>query len=441
MNVSIPYKPRVWSLELHNSAARWIVAVLHRRAGKTTSAINHLQRSALTIPKSNWAYIAPTYKQAKRIAWKILKNASSTVPGVKYNESELKVVYPNGSELSLYGADNPDSLRGLALWGVVFDEYSQQNPEIFSEIITKCLADHLGYAIFIGTFKGKNHFYRLYEQARKDSAWTAIFRTIDDSFENETGEVIENLKVALEDDKRLVEQGLMTQEEFDQEWYCSAEASVKGAYYAKELAEARKSKRITSVPYDKEVPVHTVWDLGVGPALGVGFYQAIGRERHLIDFWKGKESQGISDAVKALREKEYIYGKHFAPHDARGTEISTGKTRVEYAESFGIKFEIVKKIPVDDGINSGRLFFQRLWVDEGKCQFFIDSISQYRQEWDENRGMFLEKPYHDWTSHAADIHRYASIVSEEMSNEVELEERLAIYKTRQSRKNRFSEAL
>ena len=414
--IEIDYLPRNWSLALHDSQKRWIVAVLHRRAGKTTAALNHLQRSAILIPKSNWAYIGPTYKQAKRIAWKIIKNASSTIPGIKYNEAELKIIYPNGSELALYGADNPDSLRGLALWGVVFDEYSQQSPEIFSEIITKCLADHLGYAIFIGTFKGKNHFYRLYEEAKKDAAWLAIFKTIEESFVNETGEVIENLKVALEDDKKLVAQGLMTQEEFDQEWYCAAEAAIKGAYYAKELAEARKSKRITAVPYDKVLLVHTVWDLGVGQNIAVGFYQGVGRERHMIDFWKGKESEGIADAIAIVKNKGYIYGKHFAPHDAEGREISTGKTRVEFAETFKIKFDIVKKIPVDDGINAGRLFFQRLWIDEQKCQYFLDSISQYRQEWDEDRGMFTEKPYHDWSSHGADIHRYASIVAEEMDN-------------------------
>ncbi len=416
--ITIPYKPRNWAKILHDSKTRWNVLVLHRRAGKTTATLNHLQRDCLRTDNSQYAYIAPTYKQAKRIAWDIAKNISRPIPGTQRNESELIVKYPNNSKLLLVGSDNPDSLRGMALWGGAQDEASQQPSNLFSEIISKCLADHLGYWIWLGTPKGKNEFHNVYQTAlTHPDEWTSVFKTIDDSLRDEEGETIENLRRALEDDKRLVEQGMMTQEEFDQEWYCSFEAAIKGAYYAKEIGELRKTGRYKVVPYDTALKVHTVWDLGVGQKLAIGFYQASMNERRMIDYWEGSNTDGIPQAVKAIKDKPYVYGKHFAPHDIKATEIGTGKTRLETARSLGINFSVIQDIGVDNGINAGKLFFARLWVDSNNCSYWLDAVSQYKQQWDDNRGMFLPKPYHDWTSHPADVHRYAAIVEGQMTNE------------------------
>jgi len=380
--------------------------------------VNHLQRDCIRIPESQFAYIGPTYVQSELVAWDIAKKISKDIPGVQHiNSPPFTVKYPNGSKLLLVGSDNPDSLRGLALWGAGFDEYPQQPSNIFSEIISKALADHLGYAIFFGTPKGKNEFHRIYANALNNPDWTVIFKTIDDLLANEEGETINNLRVALEDDKRLVAQGLMTQEEFDQEWYCSFEAAIKGAYYANQLAQARKDGRIKVVPYDPALKVHTVSDLGVGPKFATGFYQRIGTELHMIDFWEGSEKDGLPQFAKVLQTKPYVYGKHFAPHDIKATEISTGKTRLDTAKELGISFEEVPSLGVDAGIEKGRLMFARLWVNEKTCQTWLDYIAQYRQEWDDNRGMFLEKPYHDFTSHAADVQRYAALVEEQFKNE------------------------
>jgi hypothetical protein len=309
----------------------------------------------------------------------------------------------------------------MALWGVGFDEYSQQPSNIFSEIISKALADHLGYAIFFGTPKGKNEFHRIYQAALKNPEWTTVFRTIDDSLRDEEGETIENLRVALEDDRKLVEQGLMTEDEFNQEWYCSFEAAINGAYYASQLAEARKQGRIKLVPHDTALKTHVVFDLGVGQKLSAGFYQRVGTETHMIDYWEGSEKDGIPQAVKALQNKPYIYGKIFLPHDAQGTEIATGKSRLETAKELWPKaeFVIVPMLSVDDGIARGRLMFSHLWIDETNCQLFLDYIAQYRQKWNEDKGMFEEKPLHDFTSHAADVHRYAAVIEDQMSNDNE----------------------
>ena len=421
MVITIPYQPRTWAHNLHSSDKRWIILVLHRRAGKTTAVLNHLQRDCLRITESQFAYIGPTYKQSKRVAWDIAKKISRDIPGVQYNESELTIKYPNGSKLILVGSDNPDSLRGLALWGVGFDEYSQQPSNIFSEIISKALADHLGYAIFFGTPKGKNEFHRIYQAALKNPEWTVVFKTIDDSLRDESGKTIENLRVALEDDRKLVAQGLMTEDEFNQEWYCSFEAAIKGAYYAQQLADARKQGRIKLVPYDPSLKVHMVSDLGVGQNFATGFYQKSGGETRMIDYWQGSNKDGIPQAVKAAKEKPYIYGRWFLPHDAEAASIDTGKTRVTTVKELwpNIDVSVIPRLSVDDGISRGRMMFSHLWIDETNCQQFLDYIAQYRQEWDEDKGMFKEKPLHDFTSHAADVHRGAAVIEDQMSNENE----------------------
>lgn len=420
IKVKIPYSPRNWAKEFHASVKRWIILVLHRRAGKTTAILNHLQRDAIRVPNSQYAFIATTYTQVKMIAWDIAKFISRDIPGVQHiNTAPFTVIYPNGSKIYLLGSDNPDALRGLALWGGGQDESSQQPSNLFTEVISKALADHLGYWIWAGTPRGKNQFYRTYMAGKNNPKdYTVIFKTIDDSLKEETGESINNLAKALEDDRRLVAIGEMTQEEFDQEWYCSFEAAIKGAYYARQISEARKNGRIKAVPHETEVPVHTVWDLGIGKNLAIGFYQKVGREVHMIDYWQGDEKDGIPQAAKIIKEKPYVYGKHFAPHDIKAVEQGSGKSKLETAKQLGIKFEVVMDIGVDNGINAGRLMFARLWVDEVNCAYWLDAISQYHQEWDEKRGMFIEKPYHDWTSHPADVHRYASVAEKRMTNDV-----------------------
>ena len=401
--IIIPYKPREYFNLFHNTGKRWIVIVAHRRSGKTTACLNHLQRDALHIPQSRFAYIAPTYKQAKNIAWDMLKQYSRNIPNIEYNETELTVKYPNKSKLTLYGADNPDSLRGLGLWGVVFDEYSQQPSNIFTEIIRPALSDHSGYAVWIGTPKGKNEFYRLHQHGKQDNDWLSMFLTADDT------NVI--LKEELEDASKI-----MSNDEFNQEFMCSFEASVRGSFYASEIAEARKKKRIKTVAYDQALKVHTVWDLGVSDSTSIGFYQRVSTEMRMIDYYESSD-KGLPHYIAKLQNKGYVYGKHFAPHDIKVRELSSGKSRLEIARGLGIEFEIVPNLPVSDGINAGRLIWNKLWVDKDKCQLWLDYISQYRREWDDKKGMFKDNPLHDFTSHAADVHRYMAIVEEEMSNE------------------------
>lgn len=404
--ITIPYKPRSWALDFHDSGKRFSVLVMHRRAGKTVAAVNHLIRAALRNKNTKYAYIAPTYKQAKNIAWDNVKEYAKVVPGVKFNESELRVDFPNGSRITLYGADNPDSLRGITLWGVIFDEYSQQPSNIWTEIISPTLSSTGGWAIWIGTPKGKNAFYKLYEDHLEDDTWyTKLLKA------SESG--------ILPESELAIQRANMTQDEYDQEYECSWTASIKGAYYSKELTKARNENRITNVPYDEKLLVHTWWDLGVGDSTAIGFFQFAGKEKRIIDYYEAT-GEGFKHYAKVLKEKPYVYGKHFAPHDIAVRMLGeNAQTRLEIAKSVGIKFEtkiegqnettVVPKLSIDDGINAVRMIFPSMWIDETRCAVLIDSLTHYRKKWNDTMGDFEDKPLHDWTSHGADMVRYFAV--------------------------------
>jgi len=236
MDVLIPYEPRPLQRDIHHSLKRWNVIVCHRRFGKTVLAVNELIRQAVECDKDRprFAYLAPTYKQAKSIAWDYLKHYSRPIPGIKVNESELRIDYPWGARIQLFGCDNPDALRGIYLDGVVLDEYAQMPSSLFGEVIRPALSDREGWALFIGTPKGHNAFHTLYNQACKDPGWfTAIYRA------SETGIVP---PAELEDARKI-----MTEDEYEQEYECSWSAAIQGAIYGKHISEAEKEGRVRHI--------------------------------------------------------------------------------------------------------------------------------------------------------------------------------------------------
>jgi hypothetical protein len=285
------------------------------------------------------------------------------------------------------------------LWGVGFDEYSQQPSNIFTEIIRPALSDHQGYAIWIGTPKGKNELYNLYRQGLSDDKWLSLLLTAEDTKIIPQEELDEARKV-------------MTDDEFNQEFMCSFDAAIQGSYYSKELDQARKDNRITSVAYDQMLKVHTWWDLGVGDSTTIGFFQVYGSQWRMIDYYEAS-GEGLPHYINLLQSKGYQYGEHFAPHDIRVRELGSGKSRLEIAQELGLEFQIAPNVAIDDGINAVRMRFNTLWIDQDRCKHFIEAISQYRKEWNDKMGEYKAHPLHDWTSHAADMLRYWAVTNYE----------------------------
>ncbi|OFW84190.1 MAG: hypothetical protein A2018_06725 [Alphaproteobacteria bacterium GWF2_58_20] len=392
------YRPRPLQARLHRGLRRFNVLVAHRRFGKTVFCINHLIHAALTCPHARpfFGYVAPFRNQAKSIAWDYLKSYTRALPGVKYNESELRCELPGNRNIQLFGADNADALRGLYLDGVVMDEYAQMNPRVWPEIIRPMLADRMGWAIFIGTPRGRNGFWMLYEKARQGNDWlAATFRA------SETGVIAAGELAALREG--------MSEDQYAQELECSFDAAIPGAYYGRLMGQADRDGRIGKVPHDESRLVHTAWDIGVGDATSIWFFQlAAGGWLYVIDYYENT-GEGLDHYAAVLREKPYRYGRHIAPHDAAVREWGSGRTRLETAQSMGLRFVMAPRASLEDGINAARMTLPKCRFDEESCHDGIEALRQYQQVWDGGRKCFRNTPLHDWTSHAADAFRYLAL--------------------------------
>jgi phage terminase large subunit len=396
--IAIPYSPRPLQREVHNSLKRFNVLVCHRRFGKSVLSINQLIKTAVSKPMSRCAFVAPTYRQGKSIAWEYLKQYTQPLMylGGNKNETELKIELFNGSAIQIFGADHPDSLRGMGFHGVVLDEYALMAPRVWTEIIRPAISDHLGWVMFIGTPMGHNQFWEVYDFAlRGHKDWFGqLYRA------SETNVIPhEELKQAQE---------IMTDEQYQQEFECSFTAAVSGAYYGKLISKAEKENRIGNVPVDEHVGVETWWDLGIGDSTAIWFAQRIGEEIHLIDYYENS-GESLAHYADVLEEKEYAYERHIAPHDIMARELGTGKSRFEVSQDLGIDFEVAPKLEVDHGIESVRNALPHCWFDREKCKLGLDALRQYRKQWDEKNQVFKNKPLHDWCSHAADSFRYGCV--------------------------------
>ena len=411
MHIEIPYEPRELQRKLHNemSVKRWGVVVCHRRFGKTVWAINHILRAALMCQKNNprLAYMAPTYRQAKNVAWDYIKEYAGKIPGVRFHETELRCDLPTGARISLLGAENPDSLRGIYLDGCVMDEVADMPENVFPEVLRPALSDRKGFCIFLGTPKGHNAFYEKYEEAVANDDWlAAVYRA------SETG-ILDQEKV------------MMSSDQYAQEFECSWNANVPGAVYGKELEEAQADGRITNVPYNPASKVDTWWDLDVGDSTAIFFTQNIGRAVHVIDYYEAR-GEGLPHYCKVLSSKNYLYGEHNAPHDIEVRELGTGKSRREIAWDLGLNFRVVPKLPIEDGIHAAQMLIPRLYFDREKCKYGLECLRQYHRAYNERTRSFRATPVHDYSSHAADAFRYLAVGLREEGRGVTAPQRQAV---------------
>jgi hypothetical protein len=400
--VDIPYLPRDVFQPLHSRRQRWAAIVAHRRAGKTVACINELIRAALTNtrqhPPPRYAYLAPTYSQAKDVAWAYLKHFTAPLPSCEMRESDLQVILFNGAIIRLYGADNYDRLRGIYLDGIVIDEPADIDPRAWPEVIRPALADHNGWGVFIGTPKGRNHFYDLVTAGEKSPAdWLVLRLPV-----SATG-LIDQAELA--DARRT-----MSREQYQQEFECSFDAAVIGSYYGKQMAEAEAAKpsRITGVPYDPSIRVWTAWDLGIRDAMAIWFAQLVGREIHLIDYYE-QTGADLGHYVRELDKRTYAYDHDILPHDAQAKELGTGKSRKEFLEGLGRKTQLAPNLRIEDGIEAVRMILPRCWFDKTRCARGIDALKMYRAEYDARLQNIRPTPVHDWASHGSDAFRMLAI--------------------------------
>jgi hypothetical protein len=395
--IEIAYKPREQQLAIHDlmDSKRFGVVVAHRRMGKTVSAINHLIKDALLNQKEapRYAYIAPTYGQAKRVAWDYLVKYAEPLGGTS-NISELRVDFW-GRRIQLFGSDNPETLRGQYFDGVILDEIGDQNPKIWTDIVRPALADRKGWCLFIGTPKGHNHFKELRDRAKTEEGWGLLeFKA------SETGVV--------DDTELKAAKNEMGEDKYRQEFECSFDAAVEGSYFGQILNELEEKKHMQEIPREELSRTFTAWDLGMGDSTSIWVAQLVGTEVRLIDYYEN-HGVGLDHYVKWIKDNDYLKAEHILPHDVRVRELGTGKSRMEMLEESGLEVKIAPRMGLDDGIQAVRRLLPRCWFNVPQVQIGLNCLRNYRRDYDEKRKIFYERPLHDWSSHGSDSFRYLAL--------------------------------
>lgn len=380
--------------------------VAHRRAGKTVSAVNDLIEKALynTREAPRYGYIAPLLKQGKQIAWDYLKRFSAPYRP-KINESELYVelqALPNSPRITIYGADNPDAFRGLYFDGVVLDEYGNMRESTWVEILLPALVDRRGWAVFMGTPNGPNHFRDAwYEADKAPDLYGKLFLPVTAT------------NIIPEADLQMM-QRIMDPEQYAQEMLCSFEASVRGAVYARQMDQVYADKRIGDFPFQRGIPVDLVMDLGFRDDSTMGFSQerpdgiVIGHATHAnlqpIKFYIDYINKFYTD------RPQLKMGKIWLPHDAKAKSLQTGKAVIDHFRVAKLRPKIVPDLDLIDGIAATRMMFQYYFFNEGETRDLVLALKSYHYKYDEDKKLYSTEPEHDWSSHYADMIRYKSIV-------------------------------
>ena len=311
------------------------------------------------------------------------------------NETELRIELINGSAVQLIGTDNIDSIVGTNPVGCIFSEYAVQDPKAW-DYIRPILRENDGWAVFNFTPRGKNHGYTLYQMARNNPEWFAEILSVKET------KAISEADIAKE-----IAEG-MSEELADQEFRCSFEGVMFGAYFGKQLQKAEADKRLCVVPYEEGLGVETWWDLGIGDSTVIWFTQSHGREIRVIDYYEAS-GEGLAHYAKVLQNKPYIYSRHYAPHDIEVRELGSGRSRKETAASLGLVFQTVPNLPVEDGIEAARTILSRCWFDREKCAKGLNALASYHKAFDDKAKDWKSYPSHDWSSHAADAFRYLAV--------------------------------
>jgi len=400
-HVVIQYAPRKAFIPYHDRVNRWSVIVAHRRCGKTVACINELIVRAMLDAKSDgrYAYIAPLFNQAKDVAWAYLKRYAAPVLSGLPNETELRIDLVNGARIRLYGADNPDRLRGIYMDGVILDEYADMDPSIWGEVIRPLLADRKGWATFIGTPKGRNQFYDMFARGETDENWFSLKLRA-----SETG---------ILDAQELIEaQRDMTPEQYEQEFECSFEAAILGAYYGREMSEAERQGRLQPNLKRIDGPVHCAWDFGNGANMAIWAFQVSGDTLLVHDFIQ-LNGYYFEDYLKEVNKRGYT-GFDYVPHDAKVPSFETGRTRIETLRGFNRRPVLIADHKVDDRINAAQLTLRRTYFNAETCAAGLEALRQYRQDWDSKARVFKKVPLHNWASHPADAFGYMAMAWREI---------------------------
>lgn len=400
------FKPRLYQLNFckafEEDGYKKIVITWPRRSGKDLTAFNLLFRQAIRSI-GNYFYMLPSYSQGRKVIWQSLSNDGKRfidfIPKElirKTNEQSMQIYLVNGSVIQIVGSTEVDRLVGTNIKGVVFSEYALSNPDSY-KFIRPILIANDGFAIFISTPRGKNSFYDLFKLAERSPDWYAEKLTLDDTKHIDPKEI-----------QNDIEQGIMSEDLAQQEYWCSFSCGIEGAYYSKYLNQATLEGRIGNVGWDPTHLVHTACDIGYTDHTSIIFFQYINNTVRVIDCYE-KNKEPLTHYINIIKSRGYTLGKHIAPPDIKVTEYSSGVSRLQIARSLGINFIIAPRLRIEDGIEACRALLPRTFFDETNSKGLVKALSGYRQDYDSKKQIYKKHPRHDQCSHFADAFRYLAV--------------------------------
>ena len=411
MQINIPnnWAPRPHQIDFFramDNGVKRACLVWHRRAGKDSTSLNFTAKEMFKR-KGNYWHLFPKQTQARKAIWNGINSDGQSILDQVFPEpvrartssQEMMIELKNGSTWQLAGSDNYDSLVGANPVGVVFSEWSLCDPNAWA-YIRPMLAENGGWAVFIYTPRGKNHGFTLYNMAKKADEWFCQNLTVNDTKRADGSPVISPEAIETERAEGM-EEALI-----QQEFFGSFEAQIPGAYFADQLQQAKDQNRVGRIPIEPSLQVHTAWDLGISDSMSIWFFQAMGKEIRLVDYYESN-GKGMEHYIQHLTQwadrNGVIYGQHLAPHDIEVRELTSGRSRKDVARDMGITFRTVQRPRTKiEGIQAIRRMFPRFWIDDERAEQGYACIASYHREWDEKHQRFRDQPVHDWASHGAD---------------------------------------
>jgi phage terminase large subunit len=440
--VTIPangWRPRPYQMPAWAAFERGIkrnLLVWHRRAGKDELSLNKACVAAHPDPLgtfanariANYWHCLPMYEQARKAIWEAInphsgkRRIDEAFPReirARTDNSSMTIEFKSGSIWRVVGSDNPDSLVGAPPFGLVFSEWALCNPSAWG-LLQPILLENGGWADFITTPRGRNHVRSMLEMARKNANWFAQVLTVDDTHQVTLDQI---------EEARKEYESLYGKEAADaliqQEYWCSFEAAILGAYWGKELAAAEQQGRINAnVEAEPDVPVHTAWDLGIDDAMAIWWWQPVAGQIRWLDYYEahGYAIPHYAEVIKKKAEdRGWVRGTDYVPHDAKQREMTSSgkdgkaKQRIEVMIECGLKPKVVPQHNLMDGISAVRQILGRSWWHIDHCDDGLNAARSYQTEWDDDNKVFRRTPLHNWASHGADAKRTAAMAYREMT--------------------------
>jgi len=396
---------------------RHLFLVIHRRAGKDLTCLQIMLMAAIQRV-GTYLYLLPQTNQARRVMWKGItadgRKFLDYIPQelvYKNNGTEMSVELKNGSIIQFGGSNNFNAYMGTNPIFIVYSEYPLHNP-LARNYLSPILRENKGSEIIQGTPRGKNHAYHLFNAARNDEQWFTSLLTVEDTKRHDGTPVVS--KDDIEHERRLG----MSEELIRQEWYCDWSVGMQGAYFTVEMDNAELQNRILNFEINNNNAVFTSWDLGVSDPTCITFFTPNNLGGFDCLYYHESTDKGVdyyARLIKELQQKfNWTYRYHFAPHDIMQREWGSGaRSAMSLAQEHGLHFLRVPNLTKDDQIQSLRALLPKIRFHKENCRLLVDSLKEYRREWDEVNRVFKSKPLHNWCSHPVDSIMYGAIAYRE----------------------------